>query len=119
MRAVAFAVLLVWRHELALYASAVLAGLSWLATPISVAMLTGEVYGVRALGTLFGIAVLVHQIGGGTSVWLAGELYDITGSYDMLFTLCCLVLVGASWVSFSIAERRYSVRYMASASSVG
>jgi MFS family permease len=113
VRAVAFALLLFWRHDLALYAFAVLAGLSWLATPTSVSALTSEVYGMRALGTLNGIALLVHQIGGGASVWLAGVLYDTTGSYDISFALGMMALIGASLVSFGIAERRYSSRYAA------
>lgn len=113
VRGVAFALLLFWRHDLALYVFAVLAGLSWLATPTSVAALTSEVYGMRALGTLNGIALLLHQIGYGISVWLAGALHDATGSYDISFGLALVALIGASFVSFGIAERRYSSRYAA------
>jgi MFS family permease len=111
-RAGAFALLLWWRHELALYVFAVLGGISWLATPPSVIALTGEIYGMRALGTLGGISLLAHQIGGGVSVWLAGVMHDLTGSYDLSFTLAAVALIAAALISFSIAERRYSVRYM-------
>ncbi len=113
VRAAGFAVLLFWRHDLALYAFSLLAGISWLATPTSVSALTSEVYGMRALGTLNGIALLIHQLGGGASVWLAGVLYDATGSYDISFGLGMAALILASLVSFTIAERRYSVRYAA------
>jgi MFS family permease len=113
VRALAFIVLLSWRQEVALYVFAVLGGISWLATPGSVIALTGEVYGMRALGTLSGISLLAHQIGGGASVWLAGELHDLTGSYDISFILTIIGLLAASLVSFSISERRYSVRYLA------
>lgn len=113
VRGISFALLLFWRHELALYTFAVVAGLSWLATPTSVAALTSEVYGMRALGTLNGIALLLHQIGYGASVWLAGVLFDATGSYDISFGLAVAALIGASLVSFGIAERRYSSRYAA------
>lgn len=115
VRGSAFVLLLLWRHDLALYVFAVIAGLSWLATPTPVTALTSEVYGLRALGTLSGISLLVHQIGGGASVWLAGVLYDTTGSYDLSFTLGAVALMGASLVSFTIAERRYSVRYVTAA----
>lgn len=110
-RAVAFATLLLWHHPMALYVFAIVGGLSWLATPPSVTALTGEIYGMRTLGTLSGISLLSHQIGGGLSVWLAGKLYDLTGAYDISFTLATIALVGASLVSFGIAERRYSIRY--------
>lgn len=117
VRAMAFAVLLYWRHELALYLFAFLAGISWLATPGSVTALTSEVYGMRTLGTLAGVSLLVHQLGGGASVWLAGVLYDTTGSYDVSFQLGALGLIAASLVSWMIAERRYSVRYLAPSAS--
>jgi MFS family permease len=116
-RGVAFALLLLWRHELALYVFGLLGGLSWLATPPSVIALTGEIYGLRALGTLGGISLLAHQIGGGASVWLAGAMHDLTGSYDLSFTLAAVALVWAAVISFSIAERRYSVRYLTPATS--
>ena len=118
IRCGAFAVLLFWRHDLALYVFAVVGGLVSLATPTSVVALTGEVYGMRTLGTLSGISTLLHQIGGGMSVWLAGVLHDQTGSYEISFTLALVALAGASLVSWSISERRYSVRYMESAPSV-
>jgi MFS family permease len=117
IRGGAFALLLLWHHELALYVFAVIGGLSWLATPPSVMALTGEIYGLRSLGTLGGISLLAHQIGGGASVWLAGVMHDLTGSYDLSFTLAAVALVGASLISFSIAERRYSVRYITPAAS--
>ena len=112
VRGIAFVVLLTWRHELALYVFAVLGGLSWLATPVAVMALTSEVYGMRNLATLGGITLLVHQIGGGVSVWLAGELHDLTGSYDVSFGLATIALFGAALVSYWIDERRYSVRYI-------
>ena len=80
--------------------------------------MTGEIYGMRTLGTLGGVSLLAHQIGGGLSIWLAGKFYDLTGGYDISFTLAVIALVGASLISFGIAERRYSIRYMTPAPSV-
>ena len=111
VRGIGFLILLSWRHEFALYIFAVLGGLSWLATPISVMALTSEVYGMRNLATLGGVSLLVHQVGGGLSVWLAGELHDATGSYDISFTLAMVALFGAAVASYLIDERRYSIRY--------
>ena len=98
---------------------AVLNGLVWLATPPPVTSLTIEIYGPRALGTLSGISVAVHSIGGGASVWLAGVLFDLTGSYTLPFVLAVVALLGAAMVSYGIRERHYSVRYMVAAPSVG
>jgi MFS family permease len=117
IRAGTFAQLLLWHHEMALYVFAVVGGLVWLATPPSTLALTGEIYGLRSLGTLGSVSLLAHQIGGGVSVWLAGKLYDLTGSYDISFTLATIALLAASLISFGIAERRYSVRYLTPAPS--
>ena len=117
IRAGTFVQLLLWQHEMALYVFAVVGGLVWLATPPSTMALTGEIYGLRSLGTLGSVSLLAHQIGGGVSVWLAGKLYDLTGSYDISFILAIIALLAASLVSFGIAERRYSVRYMTPAPS--
>ena len=119
VRGLGFVILLGWRHEFSLYVFAILGGLSWLATPVSVMALTSEVYGMRNLATLGGVSLLVHQIGGGVSVWLAGELYDLTGSYDTPFTLAMVALFGAAVVSYLIDERRYSLRYATAATSAG
>jgi predicted MFS family arabinose efflux permease len=112
IRAGTFALLLLWHHEMALYVFAVVGGLVWLATPAPVIALTGEIYGLRSLGTLGSVSLLAHQIGGGVSVWLAGRLYDATGGYDIPFLLATVALLGASLISFGIAERRYSTRYL-------
>jgi MFS family permease len=117
IRAGTFVLLLLWHHELALYVFAVVGGLVWLATPPSTIALTGEIYGMRSLGTLGSVSLLAHQIGGGASVWLAGKLYDLTGSYDISFILAVVALLGAALISFGIAERRYSVRYITPAPS--
>ncbi len=119
IRAVAYALLLLWHHEIALYVFAVLNGLVWLATPPPITALTGEIYGMRALGTLSGISLLFHQIGSGASIWLGGVLYDLTGSYTISFILAIVALLGAAVVSLGIRERRYSVRYITPAPSVG
>ena len=81
----AFGTLLLWHHWIALYVFAVVGGLSWLATPPSVTALTGEIYGMRTLGTLGGFSLLAHQIGGGLSVWLAGKFMILPE--DMTFLL--------------------------------
>jgi hypothetical protein len=45
------------------------------------------------------------------SIQLGGLLRDLTGSYDLPFTVATLLLFGASLVSFAIHERQYSSRY--------
>ena len=95
----------------ALLVFAVVAGISWIATAPLTTALIADVYGLRALGTITGVAFLVHAIGSGLSIWLAGFLFDLTGSYTIPFLIAGLTLFPASLFAFSIREKRYSSRY--------
>ncbi len=95
----------------ALLVFAVVAGISWIATAPLTTALIADVYGLRALGTISGVAFLVHAVGSGLSIWLAGLLFDWTGSYTIPFLIAGLLLFPASLFAFSIKERRYSARY--------
>lgn len=52
------------KTQLTFYIFADLLGLTWLATVPQTAGLVGKLFGVRYLGTLFGFALLSHQIAG-------------------------------------------------------
>ena len=90
---------------------ALVAGLSWIATAPLTTSLTAEVYGLKSLATISGVAFLFHQLGGFTSVLLAGYLRDITGNYILAFAIAAVLLYPAAVSAFTIRERRYSVRY--------
>ena len=95
----------------ALLVFAVVAGISWIATAPLTTALIADVYGLRALGQISGVAFLVHAAGSGLSTWLAGLLFDWTGSYTIPFLIAGLLLFPASLFAFAIKERRYSARY--------
>jgi MFS family permease len=63
----------------------VLMGGLWLATVPLTSGLIAHIYGLRYMGTLYGIVFLSHQIGGFMGVWLGGRMYDIYGSYDQVW----------------------------------
>ncbi|MEC9320732.1 MAG: hypothetical protein VX869_00970, partial [Chloroflexota bacterium] len=63
------------------------------------------------IGTLNGMTNMAHQIGGALSVLMAGELYQLTGSYTLPFSIAAVTLVVASIAAFSVNERKYSYRY--------
>ena len=94
-----------------LWIFAILAGFSWIASVPITASLTADVYGLRALATISGISFLCHQIGAFVSIILGGVLYDLTGSYLLPFSIAAACLVPAAIASFTINEKKYSVRY--------
>jgi len=47
--------------------------------------LVAHLYGLRYMGTLYGIVFLSHQLGAFAGVWLGGRLYDATGGYGTVW----------------------------------
>ncbi|MEM6440026.1 MAG: MFS transporter [Pseudomonadota bacterium] len=64
---------------------AAIMGALWLATVPLTAGLVGYIYGLRYMGTLYGIIFLSHQIGAFIGIWLGGALYDRYGGYDAVW----------------------------------
>ena len=96
-----------------LWVFAVVAGLCWAAwMPIAFALIV-DVYGLRALGAIWGIAFLCQQIGGMVGPVLNGLIHDFTGSYASPFAACASMLVLVSIAVFAINEKKYSGRYQA------
>lgn len=53
--------------------------------------LTGDVFGAKSLGTVFGLIYVLHQVGGALGTWLGGLSFDVTGSYQAAFWLCAII----------------------------
>ena len=102
-----------------LWIFAVLAGFSWIASVPITTSLTADVYGLRALATIAGISFLCHQIGAFISIILGGVLYDMTGSYLLPFSIAAACLIPAAIASYTINEKKYSVRYQAAPAPAG
>jgi MFS family permease len=54
-----------------------------------------EFFGLRSHGTIFGLAQLIANLGGALGSFLAGFIFDATGSYQLAFLLCVILsLIG-------------------------
>lgn len=60
-------------------------GFLWLGTVPLTSGAVASMFGVRFLSTLYGVVFLSHQVGSFLGAWLAGRLYDATGSYDAVW----------------------------------
>ena len=111
LRGIAYIALLTIGGTTGLWAFALIAGMSWIATASVTSSLVADIYGVRNLGTLNGMSNMVHQIGGALSVLVAGELQALTGSYEIPFAIAGATLLFASIASCTVKEKKYSYRY--------
>lgn len=60
-------------------------GALWLATVPLTSGLVAQIYGLRYMGTLYGIVFFSHQLGGFLGVWLGGVMYDMYNSYTLVW----------------------------------
>ncbi len=79
-------------------------GLLWLGTVPLTNGLVGQIFGMRYMATLSGIVFLGHQIGSFVGVWLAGYLFDTTGSYLGALTISIGLGVFAALVNLPVNE---------------
>ena len=68
-------------------------GSLWLAPVPLTSGLIAHLYGLRYMGTLYGIVFFSHQLGGCLGVWLGGRMYDVYGDYTFVWWIG--VAVGA------------------------
>ena len=87
------------------YAFAAGIGLLWLGTVPLTSALVGQIFGPRHLGMLFGLVFFSHQVGSFLGVWLGGKLFDMTGSYDVVWWIAILLGVLAAALHLPIDER--------------
>ena len=90
---------------LSVYAFSCAMGLLWLSTVPLTSGLVAEIFGVRYLSMLGGFVFLSHQVGSFLGVWLGGRLYDMTGSYDVVWWIAIGLGLFAAVVNLPIRER--------------
>ena len=73
------------------YAFSFATGFLWLATVPPTSGLVAQMFGLKYMGTLYGIVFLNHQIGSFTGVWLGGYLFDTTGSYNQVWWWAAII----------------------------
>ncbi len=60
-------------------------GSLWLATVPLTSGLVAHLYGLRYMGTLYGIVFVSRRLGSYLGVWLGGALYDAGGGYEAVW----------------------------------
>jgi len=116
LRAIAITVLISFPlSPLTLYGFAVVIGFLWLSTVPLTNGLVGQIFGMRYMGLLAGVVFFGHQIGSFIGVWLAGWMYDQTGSYHGAFVLSVGLGVFAALVNLPVNEKPLAERRPAAA----
>ena len=83
----------------------VLMGALWLATVPLTSGLIAHIYGLRYMGTLYGIVFFSHQLGSFMGVWLGGKMFDIYGSYTVVWWIGVGVGAFSALIHLPVRER--------------
>ena len=92
------------RTDLTFYIFATGLGFTWLATVPPTAAIVSKLFGVRYLGTLFGLTLLSHQIGGFLGAWLGGLSITRFGDYTWMWYADMALAGLAALVNLPIRE---------------
>ncbi len=79
-------------------------GSLWLATVPLTSGLIAHIYGLRYMGTLYGIIFFSHQLGSFMGVWLGGRLYDAYGTYTTVWWVGIGVGVVSALIHLPVRE---------------
>jgi MFS family permease len=86
------------------YVFSAVMGVLWLSTVPPTNALVAQIFGVRYMSMLSGFVFLSHQIGSFLGVWLGGRLYDMTGSYDIVWWIAVGLGIFAALVNLPVRE---------------
>lgn len=103
------AVLVLWylwmpKTDITFYVFALGLGLTWLATVPPTASLVSKLFGIRYMGTLFGLTLLSHQIGGFLGAWLGGLAITQQGDYSWMWYADIALALAAAVLNLPIRE---------------
>ncbi len=89
--AAAFIILSVIQKSWALYLFAVLYGFAHGGLWVLISPMVAELFGIGSHGVIFGVIYFAVTLGGTISPFLAGYIFDITSSYQVVFFSCSIL----------------------------
>ncbi len=110
LRVVLYIIVLKYKTVTSLYVFALFFGFTHLITAPLTPMLIGKLYGVTHLGLLTGVINTVHFLGGGFWTYMAGVIFDKTGTYQAAFGVSAILAMIAAICGFLMVERRHPLR---------
>ncbi|MDP2663016.1 MAG: hypothetical protein Q8R28_20055, partial [Dehalococcoidia bacterium] len=67
--------------------------------------LSGDLYGRRSVGAIYGMAFLSHEVLASAGSYLGGLAFDLSGTYGPIFVVGAVVGVLGSITALTISER--------------
>jgi MFS family permease len=97
-------------HALPAYGYGLLIGLGYAVTAPLMPAVVADLYRGRHFGAIFGMVQFANALGSGVGPWLAGRIFDRTGSYASAFAAAVVMAVLATVALWLAAPRRARAR---------
>jgi MFS family permease len=92
------------KTELTVLAFAVWMGLTYMATLAPTSALIDKLFGTARFAMLFGVVMLVHQVGAFFGVWLGGVALEAAGSFDWIWYADIAIAIVAAALHLPLRE---------------
>ena len=90
---------------ISVYIFAAVMGVLWLSTIPLTNAIVAQIFGVKYLTMLSGFVFLSHQVGSFCGVYFGGYLFDLTGSYQIVWNIAIALGVFACVINLPIQEK--------------
>ncbi len=96
---IAFILLLFTRSAWSFYIFAIFFGVAYGGEVTQIPLVISRFFGTKVMATLMGVVLFVTGFGGAAGPWIAGKIYDVTGSYNWAFIIgiaasaLCVVMI--------------------------
>jgi len=98
------------KTEAVMLVFAAVIGLTYLSTVPPTVGLVAKMFGTAHMGTLFGIVMLGHQLGGFLGAYMGGKSFEWTGAYDWMWYADIVLAIGAALIHLPIREAKLAPR---------
>jgi MFS family permease len=109
LRFLLFTLILNFQDQFSFYVFACAFGFTLLITAPLNAILVGRLYGFSHVGLISGVITTIHHLGGGFWTYMAGEVFDRTGSYRLVFIISAILALLAVFFTLVIKEKKHRV----------
>lgn len=80
-------------------------GLFWLGTVPVTSALVMQIFGLKHASMLLGVVFLTHQLGSFLGAWFGGYMFELSGSYDLVWWISVGLGIAAAALHWPIDER--------------
>ncbi len=91
-----------------LFGVATVGGVVWAGSIALSSAILADIYGVKLVGVLYGLAYVGHQVGGMISSWLGGWAYETFGTHWISFGSAGVFLLLAAIISLTLPDKKQS-----------